>query len=98
MTDKEKVICQRINDCLSLINDETEGSVISPKNVMKLELACFDFAKTIPVSSETANFAWEIMHKLYLFSKGKENYPYIDMLERILYQNFEFRYIFRDEL
>ena len=93
MTDKEREICERINACLRTITDETEGSVISPANIRELELACFDLTKTIPVSSETANFALEIMHKMYHFSKDKELYPYMDTLEAILYPNFEFHYI-----
>jgi len=94
MTDKERVICQRINDCLEAINDETEGSVISPARIRELELACFDLTKTIPVSAETANFVMEIMHQMYHCSKEKELYPYMDALEAILYPNFEFDYIF----
>ena len=93
MTDKERAICERINACLATIHDETHGSVISPANIRALELACFDFSKTIPVSSETANFALEIMHQMYHCSKDKENYPYIDTLEAIIYPNFEFDYI-----
>lgn len=93
MTAREEAICQRINNCLEVINDETKGSVISPANIRELELACFDLTKTIRVSSDTANFALGIMHQMYHFAKDKNNYPYIDALEAIIYPNFEFDYI-----
>lgn len=97
MTVREEAICKRINDCLKTINDETVGSVISPENIKELELACFDLTKTIPVSSDTANFALGIMHQMYHFAKDKDNYPYIDSLEAIIYPNFDFDYIHYDE-
>ena len=93
MTDKEMAFCQRINDCLNTIHEETKGSVISPANIRELELACFDLTKTIPVTSETANFALGIMHQIFLCSKDKENYPYVDTLESIIYPSFEFDYL-----
>ena len=93
MTDRESKICDRINACLKVINDETEGSVISPANIRELELACFDLTKAIPVSAETANFVMGIMHQMYWCSKDKDAYPYMDTLEKILYSSFEFDWI-----
>lgn len=90
MTEKERAACRRINDCLQNIHEQTTGTVIAPPLVRKLELACLDVAKFMPVSPETANFALELMHNVYLESKDPEDYPYIDMLEGILYRNLEF--------
>lgn len=92
MTGRERKICERVNNCLQTIVDETAGSAIDPENIRQLELACFDFAKTMPVSQERANFAVEIMHNIYQLGKEREKYPYIDMLEAIVYLNFEFQY------
>lgn len=92
MTEMEIKVCERVNECLQTIVDETTGSTIDPENIRQLELACFDFAKTMPVSQERANFAMEIMHNIYQLGKERDKYPYIDTLEAIVYFNFEFNY------
>ena len=89
MNEKEIKYATRINDCLERINKKSVGSNIPPQLIRELQLACFDFSNTIPVSSDTANFAMELMHNAYCLSK-KDDYDYMDNLESILYLNLEF--------